>query len=112
MLIDVGKPTKLLFPPVNGSFTGECRAFPLRAPREPENWDSRGLAVRNPSPAYEADEVTRLIVDTHDDAAFAPIASFTVGEFRDWLLDEQAPVKPGRAGPGSDAGNGGGGKQD
>ena len=39
---------------------------------------------------YESDEVTRLIVDAHDPAAFAPIASFTVGEFRDWLLDEQA----------------------
>jgi ethanolamine ammonia-lyase large subunit len=35
---------------------------------------------------YEADEVTRLIVDTHDASAFAPIASLTVGEFRDWLL--------------------------
>jgi ethanolamine ammonia-lyase large subunit len=35
---------------------------------------------------YEADEVTRLIVDTHDAAAFAPVASLTVGEFRDWLL--------------------------
>ena len=39
---------------------------------------------------YESDEVTRLIVDAHDTAAFAPIASFTVGEFRNWLLDEQA----------------------
>jgi len=39
---------------------------------------------------YESDEVTRLIVDSHNDAAFAPIASFTVGEFRNWLLDEQA----------------------
>jgi len=35
---------------------------------------------------YESDEVTRLIVDRHDRAAFAPIASFTVGAFRDWLL--------------------------
>jgi ethanolamine ammonia-lyase large subunit len=35
---------------------------------------------------YEADEVTRLIVDTHDVSAFAPVASLTVGEFRDWLL--------------------------
>lgn len=35
---------------------------------------------------YEADEVTRLIVDRHDAAAFGPIALFTVGEFRDWLL--------------------------
>jgi ethanolamine ammonia-lyase large subunit len=39
---------------------------------------------------YESDEVTRLIVDAHDDAAFAPVGSFTVGEFRNWLLDEQA----------------------
>jgi ethanolamine ammonia-lyase large subunit len=51
--------------------------------------------------AYEADEVTRLIVDTHDPAAFAPIASLTVGEFRDWLLshdatcDKLAAVSPG-----------------
>ncbi|HLP09702.1 MAG TPA: ethanolamine ammonia-lyase subunit EutB, partial [Opitutaceae bacterium] len=35
---------------------------------------------------YEEDEVTRLIVDTHDAAAFAPVAGLTVGEFRDWLL--------------------------
>ncbi len=39
---------------------------------------------------YEEDEVTRLIVDSHDSAAFAPIASFTVGEFRDWLLSDTA----------------------
>jgi ethanolamine ammonia-lyase large subunit len=39
---------------------------------------------------YESDEVTRLIADTHDAAAFAPIASFTLGEFRNWLLDEPA----------------------
>jgi len=35
---------------------------------------------------YEQDEVTRLIVDTHDAAAFAPVGSLTVGEFRNWLL--------------------------
>ncbi|MGP3593698.1 ethanolamine ammonia-lyase subunit EutB [Vagococcus sp. WN89Y] len=35
---------------------------------------------------YEQDEVTRLIIDTHDAAAFALIAHLTVGEFRDWLL--------------------------
>ncbi|WP_089177396.1 ethanolamine ammonia-lyase subunit EutB [Bosea sp. AS-1] len=34
---------------------------------------------------YEEDEVTRLIVDGHDATAFAPVASLTVGEFRDWL---------------------------
>jgi len=35
---------------------------------------------------YESDEVTRLIVDTHDQEAFAPIAHLSVGEFREWLL--------------------------
>jgi ethanolamine ammonia-lyase large subunit len=38
----------------------------------------------------ESDEVTRLIVDEHDSAAFAPVAHLTVGDFRDWLLSEQA----------------------
>ena len=39
---------------------------------------------------YEADEVTRLIVDGHDPAAFAIISSLTVGSFRDWLLSAKA----------------------
>jgi len=39
---------------------------------------------------YEADEVTRLIVDSHDPAAFAPVSHLTVGAFRDWLLSEAA----------------------
>jgi len=39
---------------------------------------------------YEQDEVTRLIVDTHDAAAFAPVRSLTVGELRDWLLSDDA----------------------
>ncbi|NYE63313.1 ethanolamine ammonia-lyase large subunit [Duganella sp. 1224] len=39
---------------------------------------------------YEADEVTRLIVDTHDAAAFAPVAHLTVGDFRNWLLSDAA----------------------
>ena len=39
---------------------------------------------------YEEDEVTRLIIDTHDGEAFAPIRSFTVGELRDWLLTDAA----------------------
>jgi ethanolamine ammonia-lyase large subunit len=34
---------------------------------------------------YETDEVTRLIIDTHDSKAFAPIAHLTVGGLRDWL---------------------------
>jgi ethanolamine ammonia-lyase large subunit len=39
---------------------------------------------------YEEDEVTRLIVDTHDAKAFAAISSLTVGAFRDWLLSDAA----------------------
>ncbi len=39
---------------------------------------------------YEEDEVTRLIIDTHDDVAFAPISSLTVGGLRDWLLSDAA----------------------
>jgi len=35
---------------------------------------------------YESDEVTRLIIDTHDAEAFAPVAHLTVGGLRDWLL--------------------------
>jgi ethanolamine ammonia-lyase large subunit len=40
--------------------------------------------------AYDEDEVTRLIVDTHDAAAFAPVQSLTVGELRNWLLSDEA----------------------
>ena len=39
---------------------------------------------------YESDDVSRLIIDRHDPAAFAPISHMTVGEFRDWLLSEAA----------------------
>ena len=39
---------------------------------------------------YERDAVTRLIMDTHDAAAFAPVASLTVGDFRNWLLSDAA----------------------
>ncbi len=39
---------------------------------------------------YEADEVTRLIIDSHDAAAFAPVAHLTVGDFRNWLLSDAA----------------------
>jgi ethanolamine ammonia-lyase large subunit len=35
---------------------------------------------------YEDDEITRLIIDDHDAAAFGPVSHLTVGEFRDWLL--------------------------
>jgi ethanolamine ammonia-lyase large subunit len=39
---------------------------------------------------HEDDEVTRLIVDSHDLQAFAPISALTVGGFRDWLLSDAA----------------------
>ena len=42
---------------------------------------------------YESDEVTRLIIDTHDREAFAPISHLTVGGLRDWLLEQV--VAPG-----------------
>jgi ethanolamine ammonia-lyase large subunit len=50
---------------------------------------------------YETDEVTRLIIDTHDLDSFAPVSHLTVGDFRNWLLsyeaDEQTlqALKPG-----------------
>ena len=42
---------------------------------------------------YETDDITRLIVDTHDAVAFAPVASLTVGGFRDWLLSDEATTE-------------------
>jgi ethanolamine ammonia-lyase large subunit len=42
--------------------------------------------LEEPLVPYEIDEVTRLIVDTHDRGAFAPVAGLTVGQFREWLL--------------------------
>ena len=43
---------------------------------------------------YEMDEITRLIIETHEAAAFAPVSHMTVGEFRNFLLSEQADLKP------------------
>ncbi|MBR9883408.1 MAG: ethanolamine ammonia-lyase subunit EutB [Oceanospirillales bacterium] len=39
---------------------------------------------------YEQDEVTRLIIDEHDADAFSPISHLTVGDFRNWLLSDDA----------------------
>lgn len=39
---------------------------------------------------YETDEVTRLIIDTHDVESFKQIAHLTVGSFRNWLLSDFA----------------------
>ena len=53
---------------------------------------------------YESDEVTRLIVDTHDRTAFTEIAHLTVGGLRDWLLEiasrSDAGERLARVGPG------------
>jgi ethanolamine ammonia-lyase large subunit len=46
--------------------------------------------LTNPVIPYETDEVTRLICDSHDATAFAPVAHLTVGDFRDWLLSDVA----------------------
>ncbi|MEE4383069.1 MAG: ethanolamine ammonia-lyase subunit EutB, partial [Pseudomonadales bacterium] len=42
--------------------------------------------LEEPLIAPEQDEVSRLILDRHDAAGFAPVAGLTVGEFREWLL--------------------------
>jgi ethanolamine ammonia-lyase large subunit len=49
--------------------------------------------LAEPLVPYEEDEVTRLILDTHDARAFQPIAAMTVGEFRDYLLSDRATTK-------------------
>ena len=46
--------------------------------------------LEEPVVPYEEDEITRLILDGHDAAAFAPVSSFTVGDLRDWLLTDAA----------------------
>ncbi|MBS1016764.1 ethanolamine ammonia-lyase subunit EutB [Acetobacter persici] len=59
------------------------------------------LFVRTDLIPYEADDVTRLIMDTHDKAAFAPFASMTVGDLRNWLLsDDATPAGLRAAAPG------------
>ncbi|MFM7014735.1 MAG: ethanolamine ammonia-lyase subunit EutB [Bacteroidota bacterium] len=42
---------------------------------------------------YEKDDITRLIIDSHDATSFAPISHLTVGEFRDWLLSSEVTNK-------------------
>ncbi len=46
--------------------------------------------LAEPVVACEDDEVSRLILDTHNAEAFAPVRSLTVGELRDWLLSDEA----------------------
>jgi ethanolamine ammonia-lyase large subunit len=42
---------------------------------------------------YEEDEVSRLILDGHDAAAFAHVSHLTVGDFREWLLDARTTTR-------------------
>ncbi|WP_426400014.1 ethanolamine ammonia-lyase subunit EutB [Ralstonia sp. R-29] len=59
------------------------------------------IFIEEPLVPYEDDEITRLIIDTHDRAAFAAISHLTVGDFRNWLLADDtdsavlAAVAPG-----------------
>ena len=46
--------------------------------------------LNQPLVPYEHDEITRLIIDTHDAMAFAPVRHLTVGDFRNWLLSDAA----------------------
>jgi ethanolamine ammonia-lyase large subunit len=46
---------------------------------------------------YEDDEVTRLIIDSHDRVAFQRISHLSVGELRNWLLDVAAGLDPALA---------------
>jgi ethanolamine ammonia-lyase large subunit len=48
--------------------------------------------LADPVIPYETDEVTRLIIDRHDHAAFSAVAALTVGGFRDWLLAAGGPA--------------------
>jgi ethanolamine ammonia-lyase large subunit len=45
--------------------------------------------LNNPVISPETDEVTRLILESHDSSAFEPIRRMTVGEFREFVLDNQ-----------------------
>lgn len=49
--------------------------------------------LADPLIPYEQDEVTRLIIDTHDPHAFTDISHLTVGDFRDWLLDDSTDTQ-------------------
>ncbi len=54
--------------------------------------------IEQPLISPEVDEVSQLILDRHDTTAFAPLKTFTVGEFRDWLLTGQSDLSALRAG--------------
>jgi len=45
--------------------------------------------LNNPLIPPEEDEVTRLILESHDSSAFRPLRGMTVGDFREFVLDSQ-----------------------
>jgi ethanolamine ammonia-lyase large subunit len=47
-----------------------------------------GHIIQHPLIDPSNDDVTRLILETYDQHAFRPLASMTVGEFREYLLDD------------------------
>jgi ethanolamine ammonia-lyase large subunit len=76
--------------------SGDELAGIVAASAEDRAWAQMDLAdvplrrfLNEPLIPYEDDEVTRLILDSHDAVAFATIGHLTVGEFREWLLSEQ-----------------------
>jgi ethanolamine ammonia-lyase large subunit len=49
--------------------------------------------LEEPAVPYDADDVTRLILDAHDPERFGPVSHLTVGELREWLLSERADAE-------------------
>ena len=49
-----------------------------------------GELRNHPAVPYEQDEVTRIIQDDVNEVIYNSIKNWTVGEFREWLLDENA----------------------
>ena len=49
--------------------------------------------LEDPIIGYEEDEITRLIMDSHDRTAFAAVANLTVGDFRNWLLNYETTTE-------------------
>lgn len=49
--------------------------------------------IEEPLVPYEDDEVTRLIIDTQDREAFKLISHLTVGDFRNWLLNDHTTTE-------------------
>jgi ethanolamine ammonia-lyase large subunit len=80
-------------PPRSGDFLAgvACESQEERVKAQRRLADT-GLAefLATPLVDPETDEVSRLILDQHDPAAFAPVAGLSVGEFREYLLSEAA----------------------